>query len=223
MRRQLYTSLLCFCLLIVMFVGSSLAWFTDDVYYADVMTTGNLAIQQTIESLSADARIVPGATYQKKITVTNLGNIPCYVRTLVAFEDTKDKKVTVENGVQICVTVKVSETETETIYYTVGVYTHGTPLAASQSCDIVGTFAIDANAGNEWCTAVGEYAIHTLSQATQAVGWPDQDGQESITAVTALNKAFGQITSGMVAEWFTEVMKAHYGENVKVDVIKDVQ
>lgn len=239
MRKQLYTSLLCFCLLVIMFVGSSLAWFTDDAYYVDVMTTGNVKIEQSVAELS-DFLLLPGETYPKSVTIANLGSIPCFVRTLVAFEDSADGGVVQQlitegsehvaeqlsaKSPRFVVIVKDSDgNEISTTYYTVGVYTYTQVLAVGSSLNTMQQLAVKPEAENDWCQAVGgEYDMIALSQATQATGWPKvQDGstgeERMITAEEALNDAFEELTSEIVARWFAEIFAEKYaGYTVTVE------
>lgn len=231
MKKQLSVSLLCFCLLVIMFVGSSLAWFSDDAYYVDVMTTGNVKITQTVTN-TGDVLLLPSKNpYTKQVTVTNEGNTPCFVRTLVAFEDSADGSVvkaitakvgmdsiTIDDSIRFIVTV-TNGTETTSTIYAVGIYTHEKALEKSGNNELsrvetMSTIQIDPNAGNAWCDAVGEaYDMLVLSQATQATGWAkvnDNGTEREITAAEALNNAFNDVKSDTAAFWFTEVFKNIY-------------
>ena len=101
MKRQLFTSVLCVVLLVIMLMATTLAWFTDQTYNVNTMVAGKISIEQK-EYSDADHRVefennkfvmMPSQTVVKEVVVTNTGNQDCYVRTLFAFEDSADGAV----------------------------------------------------------------------------------------------------------------------------------
>lgn len=120
MKKKLTASVLCLALLLIMLLGSTLAWFTDESGATNTMTVGNVKIQQYQKDRSNNAfdpvqKMFPavinnglGGTVSKQdgfwntneinneidniVTVENIGSEAAYVRTLFAFE--MMKKVT---------------------------------------------------------------------------------------------------------------------------------
>ena len=114
MKKKLTASVLCLALLLIMLLGSTLAWFTDESGTTNTMTVGNVKIQQYQKDRSNNAfdpvqKMFPavinnglGGTVSKQdgfwntaeinneidniVTVENIGSEAAYVRTLFAFE-----------------------------------------------------------------------------------------------------------------------------------------
>lgn len=93
MKKQLISSVACLLLCVIMFLGSTLAWFSDNSGSVNTMVSGKISIEQVITDAEGNPFVndkfilVPTQTVTKKVTVKNTGNQPCYVRTLFAFED----------------------------------------------------------------------------------------------------------------------------------------
>ena len=68
MKKQLISSVACFVLLILMFVGSSIAWFTDTADSVNTMVAGKISIDQT-EEFDGTQILLPSMTITKKVTV----------------------------------------------------------------------------------------------------------------------------------------------------------
>lgn len=115
MKKKLTASVLCLALLLIMLLGSTLAWFTDESGTTNTMTVGNVKIQQNETDASGaafeqhqhmypavikthtDGKIATEANdlwvdahinneITKIVTVENIGSEAAYVRTLFAFE-----------------------------------------------------------------------------------------------------------------------------------------
>lgn len=115
MKKKLTASVLCLALLLIMLLGSTLAWFTDESGTTNTMTVGNVKIQQNETDASGaafeqhqhmypavikthtDGKIATEANdlwvdahinneITKIVTVSNTGSEAAYVRTLFAFE-----------------------------------------------------------------------------------------------------------------------------------------
>ena len=114
MKKKLTASLLCLSLLLIMLLGSTLAWFTDESGTVNTMTVGNVHIKQyqmdrggadvnpngrplfpvTNETKSnettfaGDFNLLNPAynTLDNIVTIENTGVLSAYVRTVFAFE-----------------------------------------------------------------------------------------------------------------------------------------
>ena len=229
MKRQLFTSILCVVLLLVMLMATTLAWFTDREYNVNTMVAGKISIEQkeysdaahTVEFVNNEFVMMPSQTVVKEVVVTNTGNQPCYVRTLFAFEDSADVKVlemlsttgatitfptdASDNKIQFTVTK-----DGKTTLFTVGCYVHPGKLSHENGEDeitVLKSITLSAAAENAWHEAVGDYyELFVLSQATQTAGLDNlgENGTESPSA--ALDKAFKPISAADCATWFAAVL-----------------
>lgn len=230
MKKKLFFSALCFTLLLIMMLSTTLAWFTDTETNVNTMVAGRVSIEQTVVA-NDEAIIVPTVEIERTITVTNDGNLPCYARTLIAFEDKavegtgvidEDTDEIVEgsektlleylklNGLNVVIPgvtnqdAKIQYTVADGTVYTIGYYLHG-ELAVGVSYTCLNTITLDATAPSEWQLAAGEkYQMQVLSQAVQTAGFT-AEGEENVAA-KALNTAFGELTSENVATWFANVV-----------------
>ena len=205
MRKKLLTSILCFALLLLMFIGSSIAYFSDTVYHSNVMTAGIISIDQTV--VNTDVVIMPTLEIDRTITVINDGNQNCYARTLIAFEDAAvgttgktmveylnlgDSNIVIPTGAE-----KISIVIND-VTYTVGYYVHLTELAfgSNNTYTCLNSITLDATAPSEWQVAAGEkYEILVISQATQVTGLTN------LGAAAALDEVFGTVKDNAQA-WF---------------------
>lgn len=88
MKKKLTAVALIVCMLAIMLVGASLAYFTDDDEATNTFTVGNVSIDLTEpnwdESGKEDApEVYPTEALAKDPTVTNDGANPCFVRIKV--------------------------------------------------------------------------------------------------------------------------------------------
>lgn len=216
MKKKLILSSLCLVLLLIMMLSTTLAWFTDSKANVNTMVAGKISISQE-ETFVQDTVIMPNVPITKNVVVTNTGNLPCYVRTLFAFEDSNDtdvlKLIDVDDsglvGSEIIidgitntnpkVQFVVNKDGLQTVY-TMG-YIHGTQLELGGSINPLSAITLNGKADNEWQIAVGDkYELFVLSQATQV------DGLSQLGADGALNTAFAPITGDWCAKWFAEVL-----------------
>ena len=112
MKKKLTASLLCLSLLLIMLLGSTLAWFTDDVGTTNTMVVGNVKIlqhernqagtdfennQPMFPAVIKDVTLPKTANgfwentalnneIDKIVTLENDGDSAAYVRTVFAFE-----------------------------------------------------------------------------------------------------------------------------------------
>lgn len=214
MKKKLISSVVCFVLLVVMFIGSSIAWFTDSASSVNTMVAGKISIRQD-EVFEQNSVMLPNVEIPKTVTVTNDGNQPAYVRTLFAFEDTADGSVLkmVQHNAPVTITFpaepvqfKVTVTDengltlSETCF-TVGYYVYGDELAVGASYQCLNSIKLSPEADSDWMENVKEkYELFVLSQASQTSGL--EGGP-----VNALNTAFGEITAEKCAIWFKYVLE----------------
>ena len=211
MKKKLIASITCLCMLLVMLLSSTLAWFTDQQFTQSSMTVGKVRIEQKVDTDTKNIR--PNDPFKHTVTVKNSGNEDCYVRTIFAFEDGTytDKKgeeqnvlkqITLNDGQQIVIPgvtdltlPKMQFTIGKTLY-TVGYYVYDEALAPKDSIEPLEGFALNAMADEAWGDFVGaKYDILVLSQACQKEGMGD-------VAADALDTSFGEITAANCNNWF---------------------
>lgn len=214
MKKQLFASVACFALLVVMFLGSTIAWFTDTQSNVNTMVAGKIEIQQT-EVFDTTTVLLPAVQVTKDVTVKNTGNQACYIRTLFAFEDSEDgymlqmlqtagapiiiPGVTAGYEEQEKVRFTVTHNGEETLF-TVGYYVHDSALDVGGEIHPLTSVAVSESAQNAWTEAVGtRYELIVLSQASQIAGLGDDPA-------TALNTAFHPITGEHCVTWFGYVL-----------------
>jgi len=158
----------------------------------------------------------------KVISVTNKGNLPAYIRTIILIENL-DR--TVEHDIMEMVHINknaASKNITEQwlpmranidgVLYSVGVYTYGDELAAgATSAPSLKQVWLDPSAGNDWYGLLGDgkLSIIAVSQAAQTTGFEN--------AEEALNSAFGEVTADNLAKWIAETNVKTSGLNNIVD------
>ena len=222
MKKKFMASATCLALLLIMFLGSSLAWFTDSKANVNTMVAGKISIVQTETGENGEAFannkyvMMPSQSVTKNVVVQNTGNHPCYVRSLFAFEDSADGKVLkmistpganiVIPGVTDPSQEKIQFTVTKgtkTTLFTVG-YVHSQKLEVSGANSMFNplqSVKLSEDADNSWQTQVdGYYELIVLSQASQTAGLGD-------AADGALDTAFGVIDSKNCVKWFKYVLE----------------
>lgn len=236
MKKQLISSVACLLLCVIMFLGSTLAWFSDNSGSVNTMVSGKISIEQVITDAEGNPFVndkfilVPTQTVTKKVTVKNTGNQPCYVRTLFAFEDKViddpktvdvvetvvgyltlgDNKVVIP-GVTDTTVPKVQFEVTEngvTTLYTVGYSLYDQPLGVDDDEFVsLNTVTLQAAAGNEWSEAVDNtYELLVLSQATQVAGLDNLGANGTESPAEALDKVFGDINGDNSGNWFGNLL-----------------
>lgn len=220
MKKRLIASVTCLCLLLVMFLSSTLAWFTDqtEVVHSS-MTVGQISIEQLVYT-EEGKNIMPDVPFIHTVTVKNDGTEPAYLRTLFAFEDGTytDKngaeqnvlaQIALNEGNQIVIPGVTDLTlpkmqilvakDGKTALYTVGYYIHPQALEANTDTLVVPmtSFTLAQEADETWYQAVGGfYDILVLSQACQQAGF------ENVDPSSALNTTFGDLNGANTANWF---------------------
>lgn len=225
MKKKLFFSTLCFILLLIMMLSTTLAWFTDNEANVNTMVAGKISIKQTVVE-DSNVIVVPTVAIKKEITVENDGNLPCYVRTLIAFEDAPvagTGKTMAQylnlNGLELVIP-GITNTEAKVQYtrdgitYTIGYYVHPVALEVDTPYTCLNSFTLDPTAPSAWneaCKnpALPEYHIMVLSQAVQTAGFePAQGESEAAAAAAALSNAavFGVVNDTNVKTWFDYVL-----------------
>ncbi len=216
MKKQLACSVLCLALLLIMMLGTTVAWFSDSASNVNTMVVGKISITQTVQD--AQVVVMPTVVIDRTVTVTNDGNQPAYARTLIAFEDKSivgtDKSLVqyltlgdanvVIPGVNVTGD-KVQFAAADGTLYTIGYYVHTSALTneeAGKTYTCLKSITLNPDAPSEWHEAAGtEYQILVLSQAVQTAGLTGG-------AASALNTVFGEVNASNVGKWFTEVLNA---------------
>ena len=158
----------------------------------------------------------------KVISVTNKGNLPAYIRTIILIENL-DRNV--EHDIMEMVHINKNaaskgideqwlpmRANINGVLYSVGVYTYENELAAgATSAPSLKQVWLDPSAGNAWYDMLGddgELSIIAVSQAAQTTGFD--------TAAEALNTAFGEVTPENIADWVAKTNVKTSGLNNKV-------
>lgn len=249
-KRKLLTLAMTLCMVAILAIGGTLAYFTDSDFNKNVMVTGNVNIDQIEEQRGEDGNMVAYVdnkplypvtqdhvfvngvfddpnVVDKFVSVKNTGNTDAFIRTIFAFEMSKDgedmvvdkyvhllSKYNAENqtiGFGVLkedndgqfVTFKVGETQyIAAVYY----YTNDT--------------AYDSEGLKKSALEPGETSQYSLKQL-----WLDKDADNTFyekvggefdvlvlsqavqtegfdTAKEALDAAYGKITNANAAEWF---------------------
>lgn len=221
MKKQLISSVACLLLLVIMLLGSTIAWFSDTSGSVNTMVAGKISIEQKeysdtehkIEFVNNEFVMMPSQTITKEVVVTNTGNQDCYVRTLFAFEDSvatqvvellelKGKDGTIVIPGVTDTAAKIQFTHGGTLY-TVGYCVNTAAMAKDATFVPLVSVKLSGDAKNAWTDAVGDqYELLVLSQATQVAGL-DNLG----SSAAALDKAFGPIDAAHCETWFTSLLK----------------
>ena len=233
MKKIILTICLFLCIFALTAVGVSLAWLTDTEVSKSVMTTGDVEIvyyeNGSSRRVATKTDLIPGGEKApREIRVKNSGRHDACIRSLFAFEDTRELRSAVhcdgaivfpsagEDWLRFQVTDKATGAQT---VYTVGYYVYTGPNGDGSIPAGAFTEAgmehlwLDGTATVTWTEICGgTYDVLTLSQACQAEGVPD--------AETALNSAFGELSATsdeQVAAWFAALL----GEGCTVTACDD--
>lgn len=139
----------------------------------------------------------------KIVTVKNTGTTDAYIRTIVAIEapdgDPNDLiHININDGME---DKKVAHSPVGIVsidgvkhYCAVFTYNEALAVNAVSAPSLLQVF-LDSKADNDYCNQFGEtWDIQVLSQGVQAAGFEN--------ASTALNTAFGEVTSANIQSWF---------------------
>ena len=252
MKKKILAITLCVAMLAIMIVSGTLAYFTDTEAAKNVMTVGNVDIEQNeyqrefdeagkvtgfvafnpttpIQPMGDNPKYLENPinfkgdnievfqcenARDKIVTVTNNGNVPAYVRTIVAIEAGKSaEKANYMWYKNIAVNQNTSDIETAVTcvdndmyvkigdsYYIILIYTYTEELApgAESEASITGVALYSRTTQEDIAELDGDLEVLVLSQACQADGMGEDAG-------VALNKAFGEVTAENVATWFADI------------------
>ena len=202
-----------FALVAALAIGGTLAYLQDTDEDVNVMTLGNVYIDQIEEQLAEDGvtkepfeqtkELYPGIEISKIVTVKNTGESDAYFRTLIAFEDLPDSETfgidfpISEQGYRWSWGAPEATIVIDGVTYQVYEALYTGVLAAGETSPVSLTKVELAKTGtNEDMEALGgTYEILVLSQAVQTEGFDD--------AATALDTAFGDVTVDTATAWFS--------------------
>lgn len=172
MKKKILTTLSVVLILGMAALGI-LAYLTDTDQDVNVMTLGNVQIDQ-IEDFEQGAALDPSVTVTKEVTVKNVGESAAYVRTWLAFENPMDKIEPVW-GTEEPTSVGVATIDgTE---YTIYVADYG-KMEADQTIvkNPLDAVKMKPEATNEDVAKYGDtYEVLVFSQAIQAAGFTTSD------------------------------------------------
>ena len=215
--KKVLAIILAIALLCIIAVGTTLSYFKDEAYDINTMSVGNVKIEQYEKDRSGNAidndglklypvtsglvdGLIPVANngVDKVVTVKNTGSENAYVRTIFAFELKNDGKSPIDNEVMLVqsgITMTNVTFTKDGVQYIIGVCNYGLLKAGETTVPSLKQVYLASTVGNEFYDAVGNsYNILVLSQAVQTQGFAD--------AATALNTAFGEVTTANVTGWF---------------------
>ncbi len=191
MKKKLTAVALIVCMLAIMLVGASLAYFTDEDDATNTFTVGNVSIDLTEPNWdgegSEDApEVYPGEALAKDPTVTNDGANPCFVRISVEGLDCL--------GNAGMITYRTDYVDgalgTDWVLHTDGYFYYTKVLAKDETTDaLFDQIVIPTGLTNGDGTT--EYDVDVTAYAVQAQG-----AQPSWSAVQAM-------TVEQIAAWFT--------------------
>lgn len=220
MKKKIVTLCLVVALAATAIIGGTLAYFTDSAYDENLMTAGKLDITQT-EEVDKETPMVPVTDEEgmnldnKVVTITNEGNVPAYVRTLVAFEHTDlNGDGSYSDGIAWKVHAEYNKNLSYTTFggtvldnvkigdkvYSLAIIGNA-KLGAGESVDTLKSVWFGTNTTSADIAKVGEtYDILVLSQAVQVEGFEND-------ADAAFDAAFGEVNEGNVQSWFAAAAK----------------
>lgn len=202
MRKTTLLSIVALLMALMIGVSGTMAYLQDSDADVNVMTLGNVYIEQIEEQLAADGLTIepyeqnkpfyPGCDVSKIVSVENTGKSDAYIRTIFAFEtvdsETFDISFTIdETNWSVGALEAVVEIDGKTFEIYEAVYT-GVLAPGETSPVSLSKVTMSATATNEDMEALGgEYEILVVSQAVQTEGFSDP--------LTALDAAFGNTTA----------------------------
>jgi len=88
-KRKLLALALGLCMVAILAVGGTLAYFTSEDSAENVFTMGNVKIE-VVEEFEQNSELAPGLKINKDVWVKNTGSKPAYVRVHLAFPAAMD-------------------------------------------------------------------------------------------------------------------------------------
>lgn len=225
MSKMKKVLLMCIAYVLVaaLAIGGTLAYLQDEDTDVNVMTLGNVSIEQIEQQENEAGELVPfeqakefypGTGISKIVTVKNTGKSDAYFRTLIAFEDLPNSETFGINFgfTDVAYTIvpwggEPVAIEIDGVDYVVYEFIHKTVLTAgAASKPSLYKVEMATTATNEDMKALGDtYDILVLSQAIQSEGFEN--------AQAALDIGFGDVTAENAAKWFDGVI-ADYEANL---------
>ncbi len=198
-------------------LSGTTAYLTSHDADVNVMTTGNVDIEQIEEQLAADGAskepfvqgkdFYPGTEISKIVSVKNTGKSDAYFRTLIAFEDVPGSEtfgvnfpIDEYNGYKWSWGAPEATIVLDGVTYQVyeALYTKVLNPGETSPASLT-KVELAADSTNEDMEVLGdEYKILVLSQAVQTEGFDK--------AETALDTAFGDVNVENCTKWFGGVL-----------------
>lgn len=227
-KRKIMVMAMALCMVAILAIGGTLAYFTDNEAKKNVITVGEIDIALN-EDFDDEAPLVPSEDAEnnfvkKEVDIDNEGSSPAYVRLLIAYEDTKDvgsmAHIIVEHpyaldGVVKDVTkedryvipggngdwLQIQDKNTGTVY-TVAFITlsEAIPVGGNSGLILKGV-GIHEQADNAWAEIVGtQYEVLVLAQGAQQID--DQNATYSLN--TSYGFTMDATADEQVAQMFTQ-------------------
>lgn len=227
-KRKLLTLALTLCMVAILAIGGTLAYFTDVESASNQITVGDIDIALNEDFDDEDPLVPsedPANNYVKKeVDIENKGKSDAYVRLLIAYEDTQDVGAMAWMGFNTPYAMKgVQHSDTEDNYvipsngsdwlqikdsngtvYTVGYVTISTALKPGEKTpEILKGVAIKAGADNAWAQIVDEkYDVLVLAQGAQVID--DKGATYSLDTSYGFAMGYNDEADAKVAELFTK-------------------
>ncbi|MBP3371658.1 MAG: hypothetical protein J6L88_03940, partial [Clostridia bacterium] len=214
-KKRVATLALSIALLLAVTVGGTLAYLTDTDSDVNVMTLGNVKIEQIEQQLGDDGEtlvpfeqgkdLYPGTSVSKIVSVKNTGKSDAYFRTLFAFEDLPDSEtfgmgfpIGESSGYRWSWGTPEATIVVDGVTYQVyeAVYTKALAVGETSAASLTKVEFAPSCTNEDMEALGGTYDILVLSQAVQVAGFEDQG------AAAALDTAFGDVNYDNAMEWF---------------------
>ena len=204
MKKKLTAVALVVCMLAIMLVGASLAYFTDDDEATNTFTVGNVEIDLTEPNWDSTGSkealdVYPGEALAKDPIVENIGNNPCFVRVEVTGLD----QFVEAYGEEAMITLRhgnyVAGYDSDNWTYYNGYYYYNKVLATKET------------AGDEWNKELGTVTEPVFNQIVMPTQLTNNAAAEDIVVTAQAVQAQGAqpswsavkaMTVAEIAAWF---------------------
>lgn len=188
-KRKMMMLALAVCMIAILAVGGTLAYFTAEETAYNVITFGELTMELKETTTDGEPwpeegvhQLVPGAQVDKRVTMRNLGTVDFYVRAKI------DAVVTGQDGRLLPLDEVELNLNTEEWTEKDGCYYYKKALASGEETEPLFTMvSFSTEMGNEYMNArleiqVDAQAVQSRNNgedALSATGWPvfEEDGE----------------------------------------------
>ncbi len=227
MKKKIFTVCLAICLIAILTIGGTLAWFTDTETKSNIMTVGKIDIDLEERMMTEDGFVpfedcaIPVfpmnnedgiASYNKVVDVYNDGPNDAYIRTIVAIESFSVGGYEDQEGFmpifhhsyanQVVESEHIQKIAIGDKNYIVLVFDQAdkTPVAQGERIQSLQSLWLDASVTQEMVAPLeGDLEVLVLAQGIQTVGFDSYD--EAMAT-------FGEINSENLTKWFAEAYDA---------------